>query len=174
MAQVSASLQGAFERFWAAYPKRPWNPRAATLAKFVKLVKAGVDPEALIGAAGVFAASCQTRGIAADFIPYASTWLSKRQDLDFPASPPAAASPDGPDALHPGSAPDLAFLRLIMSDGDFAVWIAPLKVEAPDEGRAATITAKTTFALDRVRKDWGDEITARLGPVDWTVERKPT
>lgn len=165
---TSQELKEAFARFWAAYPTRPWNPRTAAETKFAKLIKAGVDPEALIGAAGVFAASCRTRGIDPEFIPYATSWLAKRRDLDFPASPPEAASPEGPAlADHP-----LVFLQLVMSDADFAVWIAPLRVEGPPQGRdQVTVIARTGLALKRVRESWGSEITAQLGDVNWTVER---
>ncbi|NBB17016.1 hypothetical protein GVN21_16745 [Caulobacter sp. SLTY] len=172
MARAIPKEHPAFAAFWAAYPTRPWNPRTAASAVFARLVKAGVDPEALVGAAGVFAASCRQRGIEDKFIPYASTWLNKRQDLDFPASPPSAASPEGPAAPGPACDPALAFLQLRMSDADFAIWIAPLRVQGPPDGRPCiTVIARTTTALDRVRRDWGRLITAQLGPVAWTVER---
>ena len=72
-------------------------------------------------------------------------------------------------AHRPGPHP-LDFLRVSMTGGDFAVWIAPLQVE--EIGLTHRITARTQLAVDRVRKDWGGEIAERLGPITWSVQRK--
>lgn len=160
------TLAEAFDAFWAAYPKRPWNPRARALKVFAKLVKARVDPAALIGAAGVFAADCQTRAIAPDFIPYASTWLTDRRDLDFPASTPSAPSPEGPGASEHALG---WLLQAGVAAADFGAWISPLRVE--DRAGVTTIIARTGVARDRVRQTWGRLIIDRLGAVDWIVER---
>jgi hypothetical protein len=71
----------------------------------------------------------------------------------------AAGVPD-----HP-----LAFLRGQMTQAGWDTWIAPLKVETDDQGRA-TIIAPGALALCKVRQDWGLMIARSLGEVDWQVE----
>jgi hypothetical protein len=167
--QPSKPVLEAFERFWSAYPNRRPNPRQVALEIFDRLVRGGEDPEALVGAASRYADECRALGTANEFVVHAKTFLRQRRFEDYPA--PARGTAPGPDgprdplADHP-----LAFLALFMGDGDFAAWIAPLKVELA--GLTRVITAPTKFAQDRVRRDWGGPIAERLGPITWQVERK--
>ncbi len=158
-------LHAAFGAFWAAYPRRPGDARAAAGALFTALVKAGEDAGALVASAAVFAAHCRDQGVAGQFIPMARTWLHQRRFEDFAASASdSAPSPQSPAADHP-----LGFLLEAAGEAAFASWIAPLRVE--DRAGCPTVIARTQLALDRVRKDWGRPIAARLGAVGWIVER---
>lgn len=159
---LSAQLQAAFDRFKAAYPPRPGNPWAPAGEVFARLIKAGEDAEALIGAAGVFAAECKRRGLDPEFIPHARTWLKQRRFEDYSA--PADAAPSADDAGHP-----LAFLRAVTGPDYFASWIAPLRLEIRDG--VSTVVARTNIARDRVERDFGPRLVEQLGEVVWTVER---
>lgn len=165
MAAPSKALLAAFDRFMAAFPRRRPNPRAAALALFAKRVQGGEDPEALIGAAKRYAQECAALGTANDFIVHARTFLGPQQRyLDYLAS--AEGAPPSPDGPRPHA---LDFLRDKLNPGDFAVWIEPLVVTP---GATFRIAARTQLALDRVRREWGRLIEARLHPVTWSVERK--
>lgn len=164
-APAKPQLHAAFGAFWAAYPRRPGDARAPAGVLFTALVQAGEDAGALVASAGVFADHCRAQGIAAKFIPMARTWLHQRRFEDFAASASdSAPSPQSPAADHP-----LAFLVEDAGEAAFASWIAPLRVE--NRAGSPTVIARTQLALDRVRKDWGRPIAARLGPVGWIVER---
>lgn len=77
----------------------------------------------------------------------------------------AKAKAEAGAAPHP-----LAFLQGQMTRAGWDAWIAPLKVEIDDQGRA-TIIAPGDLALCKVRGDWGLAIARQLGPVTWRVER---
>jgi hypothetical protein len=87
----------SFERFKKAYPKRdganPWKPAEA---KFVRLVKSGVDPELIIAGARLLAVEEHARGnIGTKFIPMAVTWLNQQRYADS-----AEAAPDAEPDQH--------------------------------------------------------------------------
>ena len=63
----------------------------------------------------------------------------------------------------------LAFLQGQMTRQGWDTWIAPLKVEVDDQGRARII-APGALALCKVRQDWGLMIARALGEVDWQGE----
>lgn len=161
---LSQAVEEAFGRFWAAYPARPENPRAAARAQFAKLVAAGEAPEALIRAAGAYAAFCAKARKDPLFIPHARTWLSQRRFEDF-ADAPEQAGAGQPVPEHP-----LAWLAAEIGDAAWASWIAPLQLVADDA--PAAVLARTQFALDRVRSSWGGLIRARYGQVVWGLQTK--
>lgn len=169
--KVPEAVAAAFQRFMAAYPRRRPNPTAPARLKFAELVKAGVDPEQLIAAAGRFAALCAAEKIAPPFVPQARRWLHQREfedflTLDAPATAdPAQPSPDRPSAGHP-----LAWLGEHMTTAAFASWIAPLRSETGADGETVLI-ARTVFARDRVDQDFGHLIRRRLGRVRWRIDR---
>jgi hypothetical protein len=76
-----------FEDFWKAYPRRDGpNPRSPAEKKFRALVKSGVDPEMMIGAASALASSEAAKGnIGTRFIPQAMTWLNQQRWADHAA-----------------------------------------------------------------------------------------
>lgn len=83
-AKPQARASDAFQRFKAAYPRRdganPWQPAEK---KFNALVKTGVDPEAMIAAAGALAREEGARGnVGTKFIPQAMTWLNQQRFQD--------------------------------------------------------------------------------------------
>jgi len=160
---LSAQLLDAFERFWSAYPRRPENPKAPARQVFARLVKGGDSAEALIAAAGRYAAFCKASGKDPLFIPHARTWLNQRRFEDFAEDAQASAS----SAPEPSPEHPLDFLRPIAGEG-FASWIAPLAVDLAVV--PPVVTAPTAFARDTVRARWGREIEARLGLVEWRAK----
>jgi hypothetical protein len=156
----------AFDRFWAAYPPRPVNPRARALAVFARLVKEGEDPEALVAAAGRFAEAVNAERIRPIFVPHARTWLHGRDFEDFAiADAPAPAEPAQPVPEHP-----LAWLKDHMTTQAWASWIERLTVTG--EPGAIVITAPLELTRDRVVNEYGQLIRRRLGDVTWRVERR--
>lgn len=168
MKPPSKATQSAFERFWKAYPYRAENPKAPARVVFDRLLKEGVCPEALIAAAGRYAAFVAGEKIKSIFIPHARKWLNQRYFEDYmtdPDAPASAQAASGPSPDHP-----LAPLFDSIGAASWASYIAPLAIECDAAG--ARIKAPTRFALDRVRNAWGRDIEAHLaGPVLWTVRR---
>ena len=168
---VPAEVQAAFAVFWAAYPRPLENPRKPALRVFADLVASGADPEALARAAGAYQAFVRANAIAPKFIPHARTWLSQGRHEDYltadaPASAHCADNGAGPSPEHP-----LAALFDSVGPDRRASYFAPLVISR--DGDAVMVVALTKFALDRVRRDWGRDIEAVLGPVSWAVRRAP-
>lgn len=151
----SKALAEWFDRFWAAYPYRLDNPKAAAREVFARRVREGADPAAIVAAAGRYAAFFKATGRDAIFLPHARSWLNQRRYEDFPApAPPTPAAPID----HP-----LAWLINEIGLDAWESWIGPLRVDG------ATITARTRLALETVAGRWGRVIEARLGEVAWKV-----
>ena len=73
----------SFDRFWAAYPKRYGsNPKAPARAKFERFVRAGADPEAIIGGARAYAEQ-ESKNVGTPYIAMASTWLNQKRWEDY-------------------------------------------------------------------------------------------
>lgn len=166
--KASKTTLEAFERFWAAYPRRPDNPKAAAREVFVRRVREGADAEAVASAAGRYADACRKSGLDLKFVPHARTWLSQRRYEDFleadvPASAPAKDASCEPSPDHP-----LAALREAIGDAAWRSWIQPLTVTQPESG-GARIESRNRFALQRVERDYGALIEGVLGPVAWSV-----
>lgn len=91
---------GAFERFRKVYPRRDGSqdwPKARE--SFDRAVRAGVDPEAIVGGAERYATDCRRRGDEGTrFVKQARTWLNGRLWEEFanagPSAPTASISPD--------------------------------------------------------------------------------
>lgn len=83
-----------FEEFWAAYPSRGdnANPRKPAREKFLKLVKAGSDPNEIIRGALGYAAAMKRKQQAPEYIQQAVTWLNQAGWQQY-ASPQANAPP---------------------------------------------------------------------------------
>ena len=162
---MSKTLTEAFEAFWAAYPRRPDNPKAAARVVFERRVREGADPAAIVGAAGRYAAAVVARKLDAPFIPHARTWISQRRYEDYPEDVQASA-PVEPTPEHP-----LAWIRGQLPESKWASWIAPLRVL--EAAHPVLIIAPTSFALDHVRSEWGYLFRAHYGPdVAWAVQPK--
>lgn len=77
----SISSDADFEEFWAAYPKRPNNPRKKAMAAYRKARK-NVSQKQLLTAVGLYAA--YMAGENPKFIAMASTWLNEeRWNCDY-------------------------------------------------------------------------------------------
>jgi hypothetical protein len=68
----------AFDRFWAAYPKRAGgNPKKAACQAWNARLKQGIDPEAVIQGAVRYAAFCHATGkLNTEYVKQAQFWLS--------------------------------------------------------------------------------------------------
>ena len=160
---ISKTLAEAFERFWAAYPRRPDNPKAAARAVFERRVREGADPQAIADAAGRYARHIAERKLDAIFVPHARTWLSQRRYEDYEEAP-ASADPTAPSPEHP-----LTWLKAEIGESRWASWIEPLECSGQDP---VTIIALTRFALDHVKGEWGYLLRRRYGAVAWAVKPK--
>lgn len=79
--EKNISAQSEFDEFWAAYPKRPNNPRKKAMAAYVKARK-NVSQKQLLEAVGLYAA--YMTGEDPKFIAMASTWLNdERWNCDY-------------------------------------------------------------------------------------------
>lgn len=77
----SISSNPEFEEFWAAYPKRPNNPRKKAMASYLKARK-NVSQKQLLEAVGLYAA--YMTGENPKFVAMASTWLNdERWNCDY-------------------------------------------------------------------------------------------
>jgi hypothetical protein len=97
----SPAVDEAFERFWAAYPKRDMaNPRKPAAEKFAVAVKNGVDPEDIIAGAQAYARQLQAAGkIGTSYVAQAVTWLNQMRWADELG---AASGSNGPRATYRG------------------------------------------------------------------------
>ena len=159
---VPASVQAAFDRFWAAYPPRADNPKKPAMKVFADLVAGGADAEALVRAAGAFAAHVKSQGFDPKITPHARTWLAQERFEEWATDALVSAPATGPSPDHP-----LAALHGRIGDAAWASYIAPLVITVSFPG--ARVEARTRFALDRVRQSWGRDIEAVLGRVMWAV-----
>jgi hypothetical protein len=164
MALSKAQLD-AFERFRAAYPRRPDNPWARTKKRFEEALKRGVSAEDLIRSAEGYAEQCRIMGKEPKFISYASTFLHQRDYEDFLEEAPASAEPHQPNPEHP-----LAWLRPEIGDAAFLSWIEPLRVD--EAASPVCITAPTKFALATVQRDHGAALLAHYGDLAWGLQPK--
>jgi len=79
-----------FQEFWAAYPKRPGNPKKPAKLKYVNARKRSVPHETIM--AGVNAYAQSRKGEDPKYTKLAETWLSKEcWEVDYPAPSPRAA-----------------------------------------------------------------------------------
>lgn len=87
----ASALVSDFDRFWTVYPKRiGQNPKHPASLKFLRAVKQGADPEAIIASARRYAIECS--GIEdRTFVTQAVTWLNQRRWEDGPGLLPEGA-----------------------------------------------------------------------------------
>ena len=92
---AAAETVDRFDEFWAVYPKRGLaaNPRKPARDKFLRAVKSGADPEAIIGGARRYAEIEKRSGrFGTEKVAQAQTWLNQQRWADYPAVPPSVAS----------------------------------------------------------------------------------
>lgn len=158
-----AKVETAFARFWAAYPHRPVNPRAPALAVFARLMKAGEDADALVAAAGRYAAIVKAEKLDPVSIPHARKWLHLRYFDDYMTpDAPAPAEPAQPAPEHP-----FAWARPHMTAASWTAWLERLELDEVDG--AVVITAPTRFARARIDQDHGQLLRRRYGVVIWRI-----
>ncbi|MGZ8406917.1 MAG: hypothetical protein ACXWVJ_02710 [Caulobacteraceae bacterium] len=172
MKPVAPAVEDAFRRFLEAYPPRRPNPRAPALEVFSRRVREGVQSgrasmaEDLVLASAAYAQEVKALGTCSEFVPHARTWLSQRRFLDYAPFAEAEPKAEPAPAAHP-----LDFMRVRISEAEFASWIEPLSVAA--EGDVTTITARTRTGQDRIRDNgWASAIERQLDAVEWTIARK--
>lgn len=72
-----------FEEAWQAYPKRDGgNPKSPAAKRFLSAVKAGDDPQSIIGGIRRFAVA-ERRNVGTPFIPQMVKWLNDRRWIDY-------------------------------------------------------------------------------------------
>jgi hypothetical protein len=77
-----AELTFDFEIFWAAYPKRPSNPKQPALKSYLKARKEGATKEIIL--AGAMAYAKTRAGKETEYTAMAATWLNqKRWEDDY-------------------------------------------------------------------------------------------
>lgn len=80
-ADAEAELEAEFEEFWAAYPKRPNNPRKPAMVAFKK-ARRNVSQKQLLTAVGEYAAFMA--GEPPKYVAMAATWLNgERWTCDY-------------------------------------------------------------------------------------------
>ena len=87
---------GAFEEFWAAYPRA--KDRDGTKAAFLEAVAAGADAQAIV--AGAKAYADENRGNSKQYIAYPANWLKAERWRDHEPKPTNAnAAPEAIEAF---------------------------------------------------------------------------
>lgn len=102
------SVDADFDAFWAAYPKRPINPKTKAKEKYIAARKSGVSHETIM--AGVNAYAAMRVNEDPTFTAQAVTWLNQKRwadeyDVPAEAKPAAQASDEQLDTLaatYPG------------------------------------------------------------------------
>ena len=87
---ISVDLE--FDEFWAAYPKRPNNPKTAAKKKYVNIRKQKVSHETIVNAAKKYAA--MRAGEDPKFTAQAVTWLNQWRFEDDYSMDGGAVSPE--------------------------------------------------------------------------------
>jgi hypothetical protein len=84
-----------FEKFRSAYPKREGaNPRKPAWERWVRLMKLGHDPTAIIAGAAAYKTEIERQNKNnTSFVCQAVTWLNQCRWQDYAASQPAIAQP---------------------------------------------------------------------------------
>lgn len=85
----------AFESFWKTYPKREGsNPKEPARKRFMAIIKAGADPDAVIASARAYANEMrENKQFGTPYVAQAITWLNQQRWKDYT---PAPDDPDKP------------------------------------------------------------------------------
>lgn len=88
-----------FEAFWAAYPYRTGNPKAAARTVWLRLAKADELPplDEILAAAKAYASHCKMTAVKPEFVAHARTWLNQKRWVDWKPEPTPPKPWDAPD-----------------------------------------------------------------------------
>ena len=88
-------VNAAFEEFWKAYPSRrpATNPKAPAKRKFTALIKAGVEPQAMVRGAERYQAYVDVDRTEPKYIVQATRFLNERRWEDYEEDPPDLPAP---------------------------------------------------------------------------------
>jgi hypothetical protein len=129
------SVDADFDAFWAAYPKRPGNPRKKAMAAYRKARK-NVSQEQLLTAVGLYAA--YMAGENPKFVAMAATWLNdERWNCDYEKAVDVIQSYN---EIKHGSDEDIDNLAAAYP-GHIGERIAAKKLVADELSKGATIEA---------------------------------
>lgn len=132
----SISFDLEFEEFWAAYPKRPNNPKAAAKKKYAAIRKQNVKRETIVNAARKYAALRQ--GEDPKFTAMAVTWLNQwRFEDDYDAH------------VSDDTAGDIVNVRDLKKIADL---YPGLEVGADDPYKALSREMKAGATVDQIRE----------------------
>ncbi|WP_165837798.1 DnaA N-terminal domain-containing protein [Zavarzinia aquatilis] len=164
MAELPTHLRGAFEAFWSAVPKRPADRPGKAREEFARLVKGGLDPQALVRAAERYAADVSARRVDPQFIPLVGKWLREGGHEAFPdpapADEPAELTVDTSvtqDPVH------TALVAAGMTEADHRSWIARCQLDVDRERSTLLVRAPTRFVADTVRDRFGPILLRAFG-----------
>lgn len=151
-----------FEAFWAAYPKRPGNPKLAAKKQWMALAKLGTLPSLslILSAVKAYKANCTASKTAPEYIAHARTWLSQQRWADWlpqeDARQPAAISvtSDWTDAY-----PAWAAFKAKLEPSRWALWFS----QARPNGSETTLIVPTRFDRDKIREVYEDVLERHFG-----------
>lgn len=152
MAELPIHLREAFEAFWSAVPKRPADRPGKARDEFARLVQSGADPQALVRAAGRYAADIRARRVDPQYIPLVGKWLREGGHEAFPdpasADEPAELTVDTSDSQDPVHT---ALVAAGMTEADHRSWIARCQIDVDRERSTLQVRAPSRFVADTVQ-----------------------
>lgn len=153
MADLPIHLRSPFEAFWSAVPKRPADRPGKARQEFARLVKHGVDPHALVRAAGRYAADVRARSVDPQYIPLVGRWLREGGHEAFPdpapAGEPAELTVDTSDSQDPVHT---ALVAAGMTEADHRSWIARCQLDIDRERSTLLVRAPSRFIGDVIKE----------------------
>ncbi|PWR17694.1 DnaA N-terminal domain-containing protein [Zavarzinia aquatilis] len=153
MADLPIQLREAFEAFWKAVPKRPADRPGKARDEFGRLVKRGVDPQALVRAAGRYAADVRARSVDPQYIPLVGRWLREGGHEAFPDPVPAEEPAELTVDTSVTQAPvHTALVVAGMTDADHRSWIARCQLDVDRDRSALLVRAPSRFIADTIKE----------------------
>jgi|694.fasta_scaffold28940_6 hypothetical protein len=150
-----------FEAFWAAYPKRPGNPKAPARKEWERLSGRYDFPrlEVMIECARRYAAHCAKDARGPEFIAHTRTWLFQERWRDWqvegqqrlPEAPGQAKANLEPDGSWRTEGPWLVF-RKEVGEQVWKWWFNDLTFEQ------GVLTTRSKFDRDYIDQKYGDRL----------------
>lgn len=153
MADLPIHLREAFEAFWKAVPKRAADRPGKARQEFTRLVKGGLSPQALVRAAGRYAADVRARRVDPQYIPLVGKWLREGGHETYPDPAPAGEPVEltvdtsgSQDPVH------TALVAAGMTEADHRSWIARCQLDIDRERSTLLVRAPSRFIADTVKE----------------------